>query len=547
MSSGEAQFGDQALSAGVPRFRHELDPWYRVFFGNLAYLVVGGGQPVESILAPGEFWPDVFVARGLPWGKLAESFFFHACAIAAVCYLTQAWVLRPAVKVESAARDTKLTYYQVSEYLPAISSGDAPARPVQKGQPAYSPQPIISIPNNPDNSYQTIVNPKAPDLISHAVKLPNLVVATPVPAPPVAGATHRAITLPWLATAPVPPPAENTSRSLADLKLQGRAPSVVEPAPDENVRHKLGDLTVAAAQPEVAAPKLPVEEQRAASGQGQGTQAAPPPPPISVGGAGGKAVGQLLALGLEPVAPSGPIEVPSGSRRGIFAATPEGNPGAPGVPDITASGKGGAGTGGGGGSNPAGIFVGGGPGGNSGAVAGMPSGGGGSGGGGNVTVAAARPAPDIPSTTPGANLPRSPTPGSVEQQVFGPRQYYSMVLNMPNLTSAGGSWIIRFAELKQSREAAELSAPVALHKVDPAYPPSLMKAHVEGTVVLYAIIRADGTVDAIKVLRGLDDTLDQNAEAALKRWQFRPGMRKGVPVDIEAVVQITFAARRSAF
>ena len=148
---------------------------------------------------------------------------------------------------------------------------------------------------------------------------------------------------------------------------------------------------------------------------------------------------------------------------------------------------------------------------------------------------------------PGANPPRTPEPGSVEQEVFGPRKFYSMILNMPNLTSAGGSWIVRFAALKDTADQSDLTAPVAVHKVDPAYPSSLMQTHVEGTVTLYAIIRADGTVDGVKVLRGVDDTLDENARLALSHWQFRPATRRGVAVDLEAVVQIPFAARKQPF
>jgi hypothetical protein len=35
----------------------------------------------------------------------------------------------------------------------------------------------------------------------------------------------------------------------------------------------------------------------------------------------------------------------------------------------------------------------------------------------------------------------------VERQVFGNRKFYSLTMNMPNLNSAAGSWVIRFAEL----------------------------------------------------------------------------------------------------
>ena len=224
-----------------------------------------------------------------------------------------------------------------------------------RGEPAYSKQPIISLPENPDNSRQTIVNPAAPKLIPHSVKLPNLVVATPAPQPPVAGATRSPsqLTVPWLAAAPVPPPEENTSRRLSDLNLQGHAPSVVEPPPDlASVERKLGDINVAHAEPQIEAPKLPVPEQRASAGGGQGAQAVPAPPPASVGGSGLQSAGQLIALGLDPAPAAGPIEVPAGNRRGIFAATPEGKPGAPGLPEIAASGTGPGGTAKGGAGGP---------------------------------------------------------------------------------------------------------------------------------------------------------------------------------------------------
>ncbi len=120
-----------------------------------------------------------------------------------------------------------------------------------------------------------------------------------------------------------------------------------------------------------------------------------------------------------------------------------------------------------------------------------------------------------------------------------------MTLNMPNLNSAGGSWVIRFAELsgneaKGNESKGELSAPVATQKVDPAYPLELMRRNVHGTVTLYAVIRNDGSVTDVRVLRGVDDRLDQYARAALAHWRFRPATKNGSPVDLEAVVMIPF-------
>ena len=122
-----------------------------------------------------------------------------------------------------------------------------------------------------------------------------------------------------------------------------------------------------------------------------------------------------------------------------------------------------------------------------------------------------------------------------------------MRLSMPNLTSSTGSWSIRFAELNATHGGADLSAPEAITKVDPAYPQDLMHDRVEGTVILYAVIHSDGSVGEVRVLEGFDDRLNENARKALEQWHFRPGTKDGTPVDIEAVVRVPFKVPRSSF
>jgi TonB family protein len=148
-----------------------------------------------------------------------------------------------------------------------------------------------------------------------------------------------------------------------------------------------------------------------------------------------------------------------------------------------------------------------------------------------------------------------------ERAVFGNRKFYSVTLNMPNLNSASGSWVIRFAERdhesgghdssdhdsnshEANAAAGDLSQPTATRKVDPAYPLQLMRQNVAGTVILYAIIRADGSVGNVRVLRGVDDRLDRFASQALAQWQFQPATKNGSPVDVEATFKIPFRPTR---
>ena len=138
-----------------------------------------------------------------------------------------------------------------------------------------------------------------------------------------------------------------------------------------------------------------------------------------------------------------------------------------------------------------------------------------------------------------------------ERAVFGNKRFYSVTLNMPNLNSAGGSWVIRFAELKPDSNGhdtndppAELSQPMATRKVDPAYPIQLMKENVHGIVILYAVIHADGSVGNVRILRGVDERLDRFASEAVARWKFEPATKNGAPVDVEATFQIPFRPAR---
>ncbi|MDP9146523.1 MAG: TonB family protein [Acidobacteriota bacterium] len=152
---------------------------------------------------------------------------------------------------------------------------------------------------------------------------------------------------------------------------------------------------------------------------------------------------------------------------------------------------------------------------------------------------------DMPERTGPPNFAALP-PGAKPEQIFAAKKIYTMYVNMPNLNSATGSWVLNFSELRTNSGAhitsADLAGPVAIKKNDPKYPPTLINEHVEGEVVLYAVIRADGSVDSVELVRGLDQQLDANAMEALSQWKFRPASRQGVPVDLEAIVHIPFHA-----
>jgi TonB family protein len=173
------------------------------------------------------------------------------------------------------------------------------------------------------------------------------------------------------------------------------------------------------------------------------------------------------------------------------------------------------------------------------------------------------PAPPLHGTLKIAPLDETartaPPASPLEEVERQGKEIYTTSINAPNFTSKRGSWIFRFAELTDSSSiqsdsqsqttssATEaITAPIATFKVDPRYPPELIREKVEGVVVLYAILRKDGTVDpqTVRLIRKLDSRLEVSAKEALISWKFKPSCKHGQPVDIQAEITIPFYFRK---
>jgi len=155
-------------------------------------------------------------------------------------------------------------------------------------------------------------------------------------------------------------------------------------------------------------------------------------------------------------------------------------------------------------------------------------------------MAAARTA--LRNPTPDAAMPSATRVASAPDPRLEGRAVYSIAIQMPNVTSYSGSWMVWFAERTPVPGAPppEVRAPVPLHKVDPRYVAEAVRERVEGSVRLFAVIRQDGHVESVHLLKHLDLRLDRTAEEALAKWVFEPALRNGTPMDVEAVFEITF-------
>jgi len=539
----------------------------RIFLRNLRDLFwMRQPAPLEIDSAPAPFWPDVFVERRLPWLRFFESGAVHALVIAAIWAGARFLALQPHASPQLAFNHDEVVYYTPSEYLPPLDTRRQEPAPAQKADPEYSAQPIISLPREADNRSQTIVTPPNVKL-KNEVALPNTVAWSasseaqmPIGPAPVIQASEISRLAPQMERSVIAPPPDMQLSSQKTLQAPQAAVIAPPPAIDSDSHRRPGELNIGHSAVIAPAPQLAVEAQRAFPGdrssslKGHAPQVIAPPPAIGAGGRS-RSRGDLIALSLHP-AVGAPPTPPAGNRRGNFAATPEGHRGAGGVPSSAgASTANGTGSGAKSAGNlPSGLYVGKSTNPTS-PVAGDPAASSNPNSVNPRLLASARP--------PRLSNPRNSQPESqlseAEKAVFGNRKIYSLSLNMPNLNSAGGSWIVRFAALKTdaspgnaaaralaSSDATpdDLSSPTATRKVDPAYPLELMRQNVSGTVILYALIRADGRVANVRVLRSVDDRLDHFASDAIAKWQFQPATKNGAPVDVEATFLIPFRPTR---
>jgi TonB family protein len=516
------------------------------FWTSLRDFFVGPHPEKDGDLPPDRPLRVDWVRGRMPGRAFLASSLWHVAAILILIlpiwgFLPQAEHTLPPVQIE-------VTYYPAQD-LPPISlpspaiKRSAPAkRAVEPAKPAAEPtdqpgadsyhprQTILSIPVKVTHPRQTLIQPDAPlNAPKVDVQLPNMVQwASPAPKP-------------QLQITPTAAAPNVKQRAVRDIAVPEVANNEKNP----------GTLNIAAAPVVNFQPQMPMSSMAAVAEKHQtrADSAAAPEIGASTNDAN---LHRLIALSATPGPPAPQVAVPQENLAARISISPAGkSPGTPGAAGASGSGSGKGGSSAGsaptsgaagapgtaGSSNlPAGIIV---SGGNS-RPGGIASGG----------IAPGRlnlkpTAPDLTPARRGSSLPRAIDPNMPPEKILTGKEVYTLNVNLPNLTSVAGSWILNFAQLDEGdgppvRPKGQLSGPVPLEKVDPKYPPQMIKEHVEGQVILYAIIGKDGVVRNIQLVHSVEPELDKDAIEALAHWKFRPATREGEPVELEAVVYIPF-------
>ena len=536
---------DSSPELPVPRLALEKTGALREFSSSLSALVHGPSAPKKS---PGDlYFKDCWIDQRFPKYAFAVA---TVVQVLLVLFPPPIWNIHSTHTVSAALR-SEITWYDPAKDFPAIlpaahapksaSRRDAPKLLPTPGADAFHPlQTILSEPLHPTHPRQTLIRPTAPQEPPKILPvLPNIVqLAGSQPERPKLQLTANELATPRPKTPAAPHSSNDAAPEISALEKQ------------------TGAINIASSQA-ARKPLLPVNPMSAPRAAQRKADATVPAPDF-----GGRA-GQnetLIALSATPGPAAPPPAIPSGNLSARVSISPDGpRPGTPGGTG-SSTGAGGEHAGGRGAHGPDGIFISGGNGANSSSRSGLgigPE----SRGSGNALPSRpnSRPrvAPDSSTslaTDEGGSVPASSKLGLPPEKVLGSKRVYTLRVNMANMTSASGSWILNFAELNEANtggyartDTQDLAGPSLLKKVDPKYPPELRAYHVDGEVVLYAIIRKDGSVDSIQLVHSVDPQLDSYAMEALAQWKFRPAEKHGEPVDLEAVVHIPFRSHGSGY
>lgn len=501
----------------------------------------------------GGFFKDSWIERRVPRRAVVAAALWHF-----VFLVVPFPELPAAARHDPAFDNTELTWSGPINDLPWTEIKSPKAKPSPRGElakplppkgaDAFHPrQRIFTDPVHPTHPRQTLINSAAPPEPPKILPaLPNIVQLQTLPGP------QR-------------PRLQISKEALAKLRPREHRTATVTSAPLPDVPtldQKPAEISMPVSSNAPARPKLELNVGAAPRvGPRAQTGDAGPAPEVDAAqaGAANGSAATFIALSATPAPPAPIAQLPRGNLSARVSISPEGRQ--PGVPGGSPNGipgsnggsgggpgsSGGSGTGAGGGENGLDVSISGGN---------PPANNGISGLGRAPRISASAPhaliagpglrarIDDAPERTGPPNFTALP-PGAQPEQIFASKKIYKMFVNMPNLNSATGSWILNFSELHMNGygprpDSSDISGPVPLRKIDPKYPPTLVDERVEGEVVLYAVIRSDGSVDSIQLVRGIDEQLDANAMEALSRWKFRPASKQGTPVELEAIVHIPF-------
>lgn len=97
--------------------------------------------------------------------------------------------------------------------------------------------------------------------------------------------------------------------------------------------------------------------------------------------------------------------------------------------------------------------------------------------------------------------------------------------------------------LSRVRVGANVEAALLTHQVTPVYPQEAKSAHIQGTVVLHAVIDKDGHIRDLNVVDGVC-WLSEAAVDAVRNWRYKPLLINGKSAEVDTTINVVFTLGR---
>jgi len=93
------------------------------------------------------------------------------------------------------------------------------------------------------------------------------------------------------------------------------------------------------------------------------------------------------------------------------------------------------------------------------------------------------------------------------------------------------------------RVGGNVQAARIVRRIQPEYPETARREHLQGTVRLHAIIDKDGSISQLVVLHGYC-SLAKSSIQAVRQWRYTPTMLLGQPVQVDTTIDVIFSLNR---
>ena len=134
---------------------------------------------------------------------------------------------------------------------------------------------------------------------------------------------------------------------------------------------------------------------------------------------------------------------------------------------------------------------------------------------------------------------RPPPPPDIDLQQDTKLIRPNLDIELPNFSvpvDFSGSFLGNMNDLQGTS-----SALIPMVRVQPQCPIQAIQGGIDGSVRVYLVVGPNGRVKLARILRATNGTLfNKEATKAIRRWQFKPKVINGIPVEQAGEVEIDF-------